>query len=366
MAANTTKGRLMVMEDHDLFKEVFYGTATNGHCDDLISLDDLLDSPEEPFNWLVPGLIEEMDRIILTGLEGGGKSTFCRQIGAQVAIGVHPFGGPPFEPIEVLYIDCENSRNQVRRKADILRKRRGALLAFKFRPDGVDLTIVAHIAWLEQQIRQAMPRLVIIGPIYKMAGGDPKDEQNAKAVASVLDDLRVRYNFALIIEAHSPYADGSKSKRPERPYGASLWSRWPEFGIHLANDGALRHWRGPRDEREWPTKLKRGETWPWEVEVGADVDDVGWEGPTKCMASVRDFFRTTGTAEYSGNQLYTSMKTIGAPYHRATIGQAAERLVMDGHLSVRTGARNSRLYSNCANPTQQSTDHGRSPNDDEF
>ena len=312
--------------------------------DDLVSLDDLLDTDEEPYDWLIPGLIETGDRLILTGLEGGGKSTLCRQIGAQVSTGIHPFDGDPFDAIRVLYIDCENSRRQVRRKTDTLRKQRGALLHFQFRPDGIDLTIVADIAWLEQMIKTARPQLLIIGPIYKMAGGDPKDEQNAKAVASVLDDLRVRHNFAVIIEAHSPYADGAKTKRPERPYGASLWSRWPEFGLHLANDGALRHWRGARDERQWPTKLKRGDEWPWEVETAATIETEPWHGQTHCMADVLSFLTSAGS-EYSGFALYNAMKATGHNYRRDTITQAAEALALEGTLTVRSGARNARLYA---------------------
>ena len=64
-----------------------------------------------------------------------------------------------------------------------------------------------------------------------------------------------------MMEAHQPYAAGGR--RAERPYGASLWSRWPEFGLHLAESGELRHWRGARDEREWPGALVRGGEWPW-------------------------------------------------------------------------------------------------------
>jgi hypothetical protein len=66
----------------------------------------------------------------------------------------------------------------------------------------------------------------------------------------------------VILEGHSPYAAGG-GRRPERPYGASLWSRWPEFGLYLSPEGHLRHWRGARDERDWPAALERGGTWPW-------------------------------------------------------------------------------------------------------
>lgn len=320
---------------------------------EIVSFDDLLDTDEEPFDWLVDNLIERGDRIMQTGLEGGGKSTLLRQFGAQCALGIHPFTLEAIKPIRVLIVDCENSRRQVRRKADRLRKERGAPLGFVFRPDGIDLALVEHIAWLEAKVREHQPELVIIGPIYKMAGGDPKDEQTAKAVAGVIDTLRVLYGFAVMIEAHTPYAEGAKSKRPERPYGASLWSRWPEFGIFLADDGTLRHWRGQRDERAWPEKLKRGDEWPWEVEIEARVERDVWDGPTHCMDAVYAMLRAASPQEFSGNQLQVAMRGTGDGFRDKTIVEAAERMAMQGRINVRNGARSARFYS--VDNSQQAT-----------
>ena len=58
-----------------------------------------------------------------------------------------------------------------------------------------------------------------------------------------------------------------------RPTGTSLWLRWPEFGYGIrAADGYdpmnrvvdFVAWRGDRAERDWPTQLRSGGTWPWE------------------------------------------------------------------------------------------------------
>lgn len=167
----------------------------------------------------------------------------------------------------MLLVDCENSRAQVKRELRPLRLRAGRQLEpgrlyVAVRPQGIDLYGDAvSAAWLEARILRATPDLLILGPLYKLAGGDPISEEVARKVASVLDDLRVRYGFALLIEAHVPHGQGGN--RPERPYGASMWLRWPEFGLHLAQTGMLTHWRGQRDEREWPAVLKRGGEWPW-------------------------------------------------------------------------------------------------------
>src|SRR6201999_2932346 len=79
---------------------------------------------------------------------------------------------------------------------------------------------------VEAIVAATRPDIVGIGPLYKMGSGEPTEEAPAKAVAMFLDRLRTEYGFALLTEAHTPW--GSQGgKRPTRPYGASLWARWP-------------------------------------------------------------------------------------------------------------------------------------------
>jgi len=70
------------------------------------------------------------------------------------------------------------------------------------------------------------------------------------------------HNLAVVIEGHTPYSAGGSAKRPERLYGASLWSRFAEFGLHLGRDGALHHWRGPREERDGQPSSNAAERGP--------------------------------------------------------------------------------------------------------
>jgi replicative DNA helicase len=128
-------------------------------------------------------------------------------------------------------------------------------------------------------VEALMPDLLVIGPVYKMHAGDPNDEPSARTVAQVLDQARDVCGSALLIEAHSPHGNG-QGKRPVRPFGSSLWLRWPEFGygLRLRDDESdadrlrlmdFKAWRGPRDEREWPSRLRAGQSssggpvWPW-------------------------------------------------------------------------------------------------------
>jgi hypothetical protein len=232
-----------------------------------VEIHDFLDAEEDEYDWLIQGLLERTDRMILTGPEGGGKSTLLRQLVVQAGAGLHPFTLEPIDPIRVLYVDLENAKSHVRRQFHHICVKPGLKLErdvayITVEPAGMDLLHQADVDWLEARIVEATPELLIIGPLYKMSTGDPTSEEVARKVSAALDGLRTKHEFALIIEAHSPHAP-SGGRRPHRPYGASMWLRWPEFGIYLDDKGPLTHWRGARDERDWPTTLKRGGDWPW-------------------------------------------------------------------------------------------------------
>lgn len=229
---------------------------------------------EEVYNWLVPGLLEEQDRLILTGGEGGGKSTFFRQIAVTLACGRHPFTFRPTVPVRVLLVDIENTASQVRRKIRPLVELAGPTfdpdnLKVEVRTGGLDLLQRHDHRWLLERMAANKPQVLIIGPNYKLHDGDPNEEGPAKKVISILDDLRARYRSCILMEAHAP-----NERTLGRPFGASIWRRWPEFGYGIwpppdadPDDTSVqfRPWRGDRDSRDWPRSLVRGGkgNWPW-------------------------------------------------------------------------------------------------------
>jgi replicative DNA helicase len=241
-------------------------------------LDEFLNTSDPAHDWVVPGLLERGDRLVLTGSEGLGKSVLQRQIAVATAAGIHPFTHKPIQPQTVLYVDCENGPVKLRRALRGLAevgKQYGSdptqRMFIEAIPQGLDLTKADDEMWLVRLVSAIQPALFLTGPIYRLHAGNPNDEEPARKVAQVLDRCRVAANCAVVTEAHAGHGYGGE-KRPIRPTGSSLWLRWPEFGYGMrATDDYdpkarvvdFTSWRGDREERDWPDRLEMGGQWPW-------------------------------------------------------------------------------------------------------
>lgn len=250
---------------------------------------EFINVPDEPYDWIVPDLIERGDRVIITGFEGLGKSMLVRQLAATIAAGVHPFlWHRRFTPARVLVIDCENTERQSRRRFRELANTSVSVgaripdggLRIIHRPEGLDLTRGDDPEWLMERVVAHKPDVAFIGPFYKLHNDNPNDELPTRKAVAVLDKIRTAVNCAIITEAHAGHGEAGKN-RSVRPTGSSLLLRWPEFGFGIApakdpEPGQpcmlveVRHWRGQRDQRGWPGYLAWGMPgeWPWKTSMG--------------------------------------------------------------------------------------------------
>ena len=249
----------------------------------LVNWSDLvLEEVEDGYDWVIPNVLERGERVIVVAAEGVGKTMLARQIAICSAYGIHPFTMARMKPIRTLTIDLENPEKIIRRSsASIIgaSKHLGYLKGapechILIKPSGVDLMRASDKAIIEEAVETIRPDLLLLGPIYKsfVDPGGRTSEAVTVEVAKYFDMLRDYYKCALWLEHHAPLGTSS-STRDLRPFGSAVWSRWPEFGLSLTPDPTavgdyvydVRHFRGARDVREFPTKMRRGKVFPFEV-----------------------------------------------------------------------------------------------------
>ncbi len=251
---------------------------------DALTLRELLDAEDEPYDWLIPGVLERGDRLILTGEEGMGKSVFLRQIAVCAAAGLHPFGRGTVTPMKALIIDAENSERQVRRSMRGLAAAVGARGQRDPRDyvmiectGRMDITKDMVLSRIHQTIDAQQPDVIVIGPMYRLTPRAIQTDDEAAPVLAALDTIKDR-GISLLIEAHAGHSNGASGTRNMRPRGSSALLGWPEFGYGLKADPEVRgqyrleRWRGDRDEREWPETLERGGVLPWSVSEEQAID----------------------------------------------------------------------------------------------
>lgn len=244
-----------------------------------VSLESVLHTDAQ-YDWVVQGLLERKDRLMITGAEGLGKSTLVRQMAITASAGIHPFLEYPIEPARVLVVDAENTEKQWAREvgkwaasAETLSSTspfQNMQLACVRR---MDLSKDMDLGQLHRLVDEHKPDVLFIGPLYRLVPRAIDSDDDAAPLLAALDTLRDR-GLALVIEAHAGHAKNKTGERDLRPRGSSQLLGWPEFGYGIRPNAKnplhvdMVRWRGDRDARGWPEKLARSnkagsQRWPW-------------------------------------------------------------------------------------------------------
>lgn len=265
------------------FIEIRDGGAVTSDLTAITARELLAQQDDEP-DWLIPNLLEKRDRLMLTGEEGLGKSHLLRQMAIHVAAGLDPFHDKGrYQPGVALIIDCENTWSQVRRKI------RPSIEFVASRADDpsdriivdctnrMDITRDRDLARIHQLLDAHQPDLVVIGPLYRLVPRALQTDDDTAPVLAALDTIRDR-GAALLMEAHAGHALGRGGVRDLRPRGSSSLMGWPEFGygMRAVSEGIadLVPWRGNREERPWPQRVRRSDGYRWMPHE----DLYGWNG----------------------------------------------------------------------------------------
>lgn len=227
--------------------------------------------------WLLPHIMRPRWRCIVVAGEGTGKGTLMRYLGLHAAAGRDPWLPSSWiMPRRVLHIDAENSDTTIDHQnslanydVDFNTECEDRYHIWR-REEGLNVRDRRTQAEFEAVLQEVRPDIVFAGPLYKFTRRHRSEdlEQGTLEMLEVLDDFRVRYNFALMLEHHAPKASGGMH-RDLNPFGSSALLRWPEFGITLEVDGNplpddtnvtlnIGRFRRDREPADWPNQISRG------------------------------------------------------------------------------------------------------------
>jgi replicative DNA helicase len=287
-------------------KDVSDHLAKGGTLDDLLHVSQDPDEVESPVGgtdildyvqwdfaaerFVIPGTLAEEERALITGLEGHGKSTLFRQVAVMCSAGIHPFTLEEMDPVRTLVIDAENGPRQMHRSwSDLVGRaahfkrpvKAGMLNLMMEYLNQPDLTSLEGREWLMERVNAYRPKLILLGPIQNLTGRDVKDDDVVRRLKRTIDESREVCGSAIFMEHHSPHRAPGDKKRSLRPYGSSLFLKWPDYGYGMdpvEGEEGVYEWtrtRYPRERsRVWPERLRWGKKdsveWPW-MDAGEDL-----------------------------------------------------------------------------------------------
>lgn len=248
---------------------------------------DILDVVKRAFvrpEWVIDGTLAENERMLITGVEGSGKSELLRQFAVCTAAGLHPFTKADMTPKRVMYIDAENHPNQVYKSwKNLLRVcdgwgrtiTPGMLTVLEEWDSDRDLTSESGKAWLMERMYAYRPDLILMGPITNLISDDVTTYSQVDALRRCINEARTITNAAVIMEHHAPLRASGDKVRELRPYGNGLFMKWPDFGFALQpveGEEGMFEWKRFRGDRV------RGRAWVEAIRNGVpDTLDLPFE-----------------------------------------------------------------------------------------
>jgi replicative DNA helicase len=122
--------------------------------------------------------------------------------------------------------------------------------------------------------------VVVAGPLTNVASLDLRDDEPVRRLRNAVNRARSICNSAFLMEHHAPHKGPMDKERQVRPYGSSLFLKWPDYGYGMKPtqvEGVFEWYknRGPRvRSRIWPGWIREGRDGEWPF-MQCVLDDKG-------------------------------------------------------------------------------------------
>ena len=194
----------------------------------VASAADWLMEPEPPPpEYLLDGVFERRDKLLIVGPTKTRKSFLSMQLALCLSAGVPFVGIAVPTPSRVLLVDLENKPNWLKRRLRRIAEGLGLspsqaeslkILSCCSEPQKTLEIIIDHALCLK-------PDVVFIDPIYKVDCEDENDQESRKRLVARLGDLISEIGCAIVLVHHDPKGDTSMRNVRDRGSGSAVLNR---------------------------------------------------------------------------------------------------------------------------------------------
>lgn len=215
---------------------------------------ELMSLPEEPDNYIIEKLIWKRDIVILLASEKAGKSILGMQMACALTKGGYFLGDFEVpEPLKVLYVQAEGSREETQTRLRMMTKSDHSGWCpenfFHMYPPSIALdTEEGYNSFLDSIHKTGFnPDVIFIDPLYMAMRGDLIDNKAARLFCLNIRNIKEQFDCTIIINHHK--------RRPQREKNGGYVDRgddevmgsfvWKAFASHIFtltnNKDNLRH-----------------------------------------------------------------------------------------------------------------------------
>lgn len=209
-------------------------------------IDDMLDMPDEPIEWLIDGLLPVGATMLLSGKAGVGKSVLARNAAVEVGRGGYFLGHKCAQGLVCWISAAEESETTFKRHIRKIATKGTRLKYLESPPEMRD-----RMNWLFNVLENLRPSLLIFDTVVRFLNiVESTSYGTVSAATAPLLDLVRRYRASHLWLHHTNNAGGV--------HGGGTWERVPDIStLYSANDTGERYLKllKARDDITLPTTV---------------------------------------------------------------------------------------------------------------